>query len=180
MAELATKPPEFPRHQVLVGRGSGERALFRRMEQIAREASQAEDFGWAAAFKAVQACRELLRARGLSGQALKPLTDILMALADVHSGILPELFDPKALLRAGAEGEKKWSRSSAADQIRFYAAACLGALIKNGTPKDQGAAKVAGSAKNWPRMSSGIIEGSTVVNWRDAIMHVDRRAILTP
>jgi hypothetical protein len=169
MTQPDASPPEFPRHQILVGRGAAERVLFGNLEQTARQATQAEDFGRRAVIEALDACVSFLYARGLSGQAMKPLLDMRKALADVTLGILPELFDPKAVERARA-GTRKRSRSSASDEIRVYAAACLGALMEKGIAKSEAKAKVARCAQDWPRFSSGTLNGNTVANWRDRII----------
>jgi len=169
MTQSDARPPEFPRHEILVGRGAAEHVLFRNLEQIARQASQAEDFGRRAVIEALEACVSFLYGRGLSGQAMKPFLDAREALVDVMVGILPELFDPKAVERAQA-GTRKRSRSSASDEMRVYAAACLGALMQKRIAKSEANAKVARSAQNWPRFSIGAINGNTVANWRDKII----------
>ena len=149
---------------------TAERALFKRLEDVELEYHQAEDFGRKAAKDSLIACMEFLRARGLSGQAMKALLDLVAALEDVERGNLPELFSPKAGTIAGASGKRKWSNSSAGQQIKVYAAACMSALMKRGMPKKQAMAKVARSARHWPRHSSGIINANTVANWRDELM----------
>jgi hypothetical protein len=166
MRQSDASPPQFPRHQILLGRSAAERDLFRNLEQTALQASQAEDFGRRAVIEALEACVSFLYARGLSGQAMKPLLDARKALADVNGGILPELFDPKAMERARL-GTRKRPRSSASDEIRVCAAACLGAMMEKGIAKSEAKAKVARFAQNWPRFSSGTINGNTVANWRD-------------
>jgi hypothetical protein len=97
---------------------TAERALFKDLEDIALEYFQAEDLGRKAAKDSLIACMEFLHARGLSGQAMKALLDLVAAFKDVERGNLPELFNPKAGTIAGASGKRKWSNSSAGRQIK--------------------------------------------------------------
>jgi hypothetical protein len=160
----------FPRFPIQMPRGAAERALFESLEATASDYSSAEDFGRQAARESLQACLKYLHDRGLSGQGLKALADLVRGLDDVDRGILPEIFDPLGGKRAGSEGSKKWSRSTAAQENKRYVAACLGALMHKGTPQKEAARRVARSAQNWPRFGAGIIKLSTVINWRDYIL----------
>lgn len=162
--------PRFPRAPIEMPSRTAERLLFESLEATATEHITAEDFGRKAAKEALQATLKFLHDRGLSGQALKILADVFQALEDVDRGILPELFDPNASKRTGAEGKRTWSRATAALQTQIYAAACLGALMLKEMPKNKAAAKVARAAQNWPRFSKGIVKASTVINWRDYLL----------
>lgn len=142
--------------------------LFEEMERAAELLNAKADFGRAGLRCALRACHDYLHVRGLSGQGLKVLVDALAALDTVDKGTLPEIFDPK--MQPGVLPERKWSRSAAAQETRIYVAACLDALMNSGMSQDNAAAKVAASARNWPRISSSIINFSTVVNWRDGLM----------
>lgn len=162
--------PRFPRSAPQVPVEPAEEALFESLEVTAAENISAEDFGRKAAREALQACLKFAHDRGLSGQALKILADLIEALDDVDRGVLPEIFDPQACKRAGATGRKQWSRSTAARQVPLYAAALLGTLLQKGIPRPEAAAKVARAAQKWPRHSAGVIKASTVINWRDEFL----------
>jgi len=138
------------------------------MEHAAELLQSEEDFGRFGTNHALHACYSFLHARGLSGQGLKPLIDLMAALESVASGVLPELFDPK--LKPGRMPERKWSRSAAAREIKIHAAACMNALMQNGVGKDEAAACVARHADNWPQFSQGLIKPSTVANCRDELL----------
>lgn len=142
--------------------------LFEEMERSAELLHTEVDYGRAGLRCALRACHDYLHIRGLSGQGLKALADALAALDTVDKGTLPEIFDPN--MRPGVLPQRKWSRSAAAQETRIYVAACLDALMKSGMSQDDAAAKVAARSQNWPRISSGIINSSTVVNWRDGFM----------
>jgi hypothetical protein len=159
---------KFPRHEPEANLERAEQDLFEDMERAAELLQSQEDFGRSGVSYALNACCACLHARGLSGQALKPLSDLIAALRDVDEGVLPELFDPK--LRPGQSPARKWSRSATSREIKVYAAACMDALMKRGISKDEAAARVARVAVGWPRVSRGDIKASTVVNWRDELL----------
>lgn len=165
--DCATPRPKFPRHIQTVPREAAQRTLFEEMEHATELLHSEEDFGRSGVLYAVRACHEFLHVRGLSGQGLKPLIDLIAAFESVQKGTLPELFDPK--MAAGEEPERKWSRSPAAGEIKIYAAACMEVLMNNGQEKQNAAARVARSANTWPRISRGMIKASTVSNWRDEV-----------
>jgi hypothetical protein len=96
--------PRLPRSPILLPSREAERALFESLEVTATDYMKADDFGRQAAREALRACLKFLHDRGLSGQALKALADVIRALDDVDRGVLPEIFDPQAGERAGAEG----------------------------------------------------------------------------
>ena len=164
----APPPLKFPRHDSKADLALAELTLFEEMEQAAKLLQSQEDFGRSGVRHAIHACHSFLHVRGLSGQALKPLIDLIGALESVVSGVLPELFDPK--LKPEQIPERKWSRSPAASEIKIHAPACREALMKNGVGKDEAAARVARHADNWPRVSQGLIKPSTVANWRDELL----------
>jgi hypothetical protein len=161
-------PSKFPRHEPEANLEQAERLLFEEMEHAAELLQSQEDFGRSGVRHAVHTCHSFLHVRGLSGQALKPLIDLVAALENVDEGVLPELFDPK--LRPGHSPARKWSRSGASRETKLYAAACMDALMKRGTSKDEAAARVARFASGWPRVSRGEIKASTVANWRDELL----------
>ena len=160
--------PKFPRHEPEANLELAEQALFEEMEHAAELLQSQEDFGRSGARHALHACYSFLQVRGLSGQALKPLIDLVRALEDVDHGVLPEVFDPK--LRPGQTAARKWSRSAASREAKLYAAACMDAWMKRGISKDVAAARVARFASGWPRVSQGEIKTSTVANWRDELL----------
>lgn len=160
--------PKFKRHDPCVGRISSEAALFEEMEHAAELLQSEEDFGLSGTHHALHACYSFLHARGLSGQGLKPLIDLMAALEAVTNGVLPELFDPK--LQPGQVPERKWSRSHAARETKLHAAACMDALMELGSSKDEAAALVARHTDGWPRISKGLINPNTVTNWRDELL----------
>src|SRR5829696_2258564 len=98
--------PRFPRSAPQVPIEPAEEALFESLEITATENISAEDFGRKAAGKALQACLKFAYDRGLSGQGLKILADLIQALDDVDRGVLPEIFHPQASKGAGATGRK--------------------------------------------------------------------------
>jgi hypothetical protein len=65
------------------------------MEHAAELLQSEEDFGRSGIRHAIHACHSFLHVRGLSGQALKPLMDLVLAFESRDQGILPGLFDPK-------------------------------------------------------------------------------------
>ena len=67
--------PALPRRSIETPRVQAETALFVALEANARELNDASDFGRAAGIEAIASIWEWLRMRGLSGQALKPLSD---------------------------------------------------------------------------------------------------------
>ena len=142
--------------------------MFEEMEHAAELLQSEEDFGRSGTHHALYACYSFLHARGLSGQGLKPLSDLMAALESVASGVLPELFDPK--LKPGQMPKRKWSRSHAARETKIHAAACMDALMKLGLSKDEAAARVARHTDGWPRISKGLITPNTVTNWRDELL----------
>ena len=151
-------PPKFPRHPIEMGRVQAERQLFEFLEDTASRQANSQDFGRQAVREALDIVLEFLRLRGLSGQAMKPLTDLLHAFDDVRRGVLPEMFDPKSADRYGAEGSRKWSKSSKAEETDLYLAACADALVRlKGLEPEFAFANVARDAQKWPRVSSGII-----------------------
>jgi hypothetical protein len=162
------KSMKFRRHRPEADLGRAEQMLFEEMEHAASLLQSEDDYGRSGVCHAIHACYSFLHVRGLSGQALKPLYDVVTAFENVEEGVLPELFDPK--ITRGELPERKWSRSHAADEIKIHAAACTEALMKAGTGKDEAAARVARHASNWPRVSQGIIKPSTVANWRDEFL----------
>jgi hypothetical protein len=159
---------KFRRHEPKADLALAEQVLFEEMEQSAELLQSEEDFGRSGVCHAIHACHSFLHVRGLSGQALKPLIDLMAAFESVDKGVLPELFDPK--IKGGELPERKWSRSSAADEIKIHAAACMDALMKNDVGKDVAAARVAQCSDRWPRLSGGLIKPSTVANWRDELL----------
>jgi hypothetical protein len=161
-------PSKFPRHDPEANLELAEQALFEEMERAAELLQSEEDFGRSGVRHALHACYSFLHVRGLSGQALKPLIDLIGALDSVDENVLPEIFDPK--LRPRQTPERKWSRSAASRETKLYAAACMDALMKLGASKAQAAARVARLASGWPRVSQGEIKKSTVANWRDELM----------
>jgi hypothetical protein len=98
------------------------------MEHAAELLQSEEDFGRSGVRHALDACYSYLHVRGLSGQGLKPLIDLIAALESLDAGNLPELFDPK--LRPGQIPERKWSRSAASRETKLHAAACMDALMR--------------------------------------------------
>src|SRR5665648_269631 len=87
-------PSKFPRLEPTANLDEAERALLEEMEAAAELLQSKDDFGRAGACHAIHACHSFLHVRGLSGQALKPLIDLVAAFNDVDEGTLPELFDP--------------------------------------------------------------------------------------
>jgi hypothetical protein len=162
------RPSKFPRLQPEADLERAEQALFEHMEHAAELLQSEEDFGRSGVRHALHACYSFLHDRGLSGQGLKPLLDLIAALESVNEGTLPEIFDPK--LGPGEIPERKWSRSAASRETKVYAAACMDALMKNGASKTEAAARVARCAAGWPIMCRGEIKESTVVNWRDGLI----------
>lgn len=163
---------KFPRHTPQIDLEIAEQTLFAEMEHAARLYQSEEDFGRNAARHALQACVCFSLRRGLSGQALKALADLMGAFDKVDEGTLPELFDPK--VKPGQLPDRKWSRSALAQEVKIHAAACMDALMKGGASKEEAAKRVARSARNWPRASAGIIKSSTVTNWRDELLQQTR------
>jgi hypothetical protein len=162
------RPLKFRRHEPEADLQRAEQALFEEMEHAAELLQSEEDFGRSGVRHAVYACYSFLHARGLSGQALKPLSDLIASLKSVDEGVLPEIFDPK--LRPGQIPERKWSRSAASREMKVYAAVCMDALMRNGASKPEAAARVARCAARWPRVSQSEIKASTVANWRDELL----------
>jgi hypothetical protein len=138
------------------------------MEHAAELLQSQEDFGRAGVLHALRACHSFLHVRGLSGQALKPLIDVISALEGLDREVLPELFDPK--IKPGQVPDRKWSRSPAAREIKLVAAACMDAIMKGNVSKNEAAARVADCAIRWPRVSKGTITAHTVTNWRDELL----------
>jgi hypothetical protein len=132
---------KFPRHEPAADLARAEEVVFEEMEHAAELLQSQEDFGRSGVRHALYACYSFLHLRGLSGQGLKPLIDLIAALDSVDRGALPEVFDPK--LRPGQIPERKWSRSAASRETKLHAAACMDALMKGGTSKDEAAARVA-------------------------------------
>ena len=66
-----------------------EEMLFEEMEYAAELLQNREDFGRSGVLHAVHACYSFLHVRGLSGQALKPLYDVVTAFEDVEEGTCP-------------------------------------------------------------------------------------------
>jgi hypothetical protein len=161
-------PSKFPRHEPRADLARAEQVVFEEMEHAAELLQSEEDFGRSGARHALHACYSFLHVRGLSGQGLKPLIDLMAALENAACGVLPELFDPK--LKPGRLPKRKWSRSHAASETKLHAAACMDALMKGGLPKDEAAARVARNADGWPRISKGLINPNTVTNWRDELL----------
>jgi hypothetical protein len=117
-------PPKFPRHEPEENLERAEQVLFEDMERATELLQSQEDFGRSGVRYALHACCACLHVRGLSGQALKPLSDLIAALENVNEGVLPELFDPK--LRPGQSPARKWSRSAGSREVKVYAAALHG------------------------------------------------------
>ena len=161
-------PSKFPREDPEANLERAEQALFEEMERAAELLQSQEDFGRWGVRHALHVCYSFLHVRGLSGQALKPLSDLVAALESVDRGVLPEVFDPE--LRPGRAPKRKWSRSAASRETKLYAAACMDALMKRGSSKDEAAARVVRFAAGWPRVSQGEIKASTVANWRDELL----------
>jgi hypothetical protein len=165
---LQLRPSKFPRHEPKTDLELAERVLFEEMEHAAELLQDQEDFGRSGVFHALHACHSFLHVRGLSGQVLKPLMDVMKALGSIDKEILPELFDPK--IKRGELSERKWSRSPVARETKSLAAACMDALMNRGMGKDEAATRVADYAVRWPRVSKGTITGNTVMNWRDELL----------
>lgn len=168
MTEDRDAPGQFPRHWAEAELEFAATALIQEMERAARLLQTEQDFGRSGVSRAIYACYSFLYVGGLSGQALKPLADLLRALDSVDEGVLPELFDPN--IKNCELPERKWSRSWAATETKIYAAACMDALMKTGSTKDEAAERVTRSTEKWPRVSSGCINPNTVVNWRDELL----------
>ena len=134
-------PSKFPRLDPEADLELAEQALFEEMEHAAELLQSEEDFGRSGVRHALHACYSFLHVRGLSGQGLKPLIDLIAALESVDEGVLPEIFDPK--LRPAKIPERKWSRSAASRETKLHAAACMDALMKHGASKAEAAARVA-------------------------------------
>jgi hypothetical protein len=166
MKGLTNLPQKLPRHSPAVGRIAAEKRLFNELDKIAPNLASTENFGRAVMIESMKSICIFLHDRGLSGQALKPFIDILKALGDVEKGVLPPVFDPKAAMKFEAQ---KWSRSSAAAETKVFAAALMDALIRKKMKKSEAAKLVARFAKNWPRISIGVITHTTVANWRDEL-----------
>ena len=160
----------LPRWPVEVPLNEDEEKLFGHLEHVFEEYWEVTDFSDRATPKVILLVLTYLGRRGLSGQAMKPLIDVFMALQDVENGVLPELFDPKAESNSGPDGLNKWSRSKGAEQVKYYAAACMSALMKTGVGKKEAAKRVERAAQSWARFSSGIIKASTIANWRDEFL----------
>src|SRR6476660_9361907 len=111
-------PSKFPRHEPESDLARAEQVVFEEMGHAAELLQSEEDFGRSGTHHALHACYSFLHARGLSGQGLKPLIDLMQALESVASGVLPELFDAK--LKPGQMPERKWSRSAAAREIKIH------------------------------------------------------------
>jgi hypothetical protein len=165
---LQPRPSKFPRHEPKADVVRAERALFEEMEHAAELTQSREDFGRAGVIHALHSCYSFLYVRGLSGQALKPLVDVMSALESVGKGVLPELFDPK--IRPGQVPDREWSRSPAARETKALAAACMDALMNGNLSKGTAASRVADYAVQWPRVSKGTITAHTVANWRDELL----------
>jgi len=159
---------KFPRRRLGADLGRAEQVLFEEMEHAAELLQSEEDFGRSSVRHAIHACYSFLHVRGLSGQALKPLLDLILAFESRDRGVLSELFDPRA--KRGSVSGRKWSRSLAAAEIKIHAAACMDALMDTGVAKDEAAARVARQTGKWPRFSEGHIKGTTVANWRDELL----------
>jgi hypothetical protein len=167
---------KFRRHEPEVEGELAELALFEEMERAAELLQSQEDFGRSGIGHAVHACYSFLHVRGLSGQALKPLIDLIRALKSVDKRILPELFDPK--VKPAQIPARKWSRSPAALETKVLAAACMDALMNNDVSKSTAARRVADHASQWPRVSEGMIAANTVTNWRDELLQAPKRSDL--
>lgn len=165
---------KFPRHEPKADLELAERVLFEEMEHAAELLHNQEDYGRSGVVHALHTCHSFLHVRGLSGQGLKPLIDVMKALESVDKGILPELFDPK--IKRGRLSERKWSRSPAARETKSLAAACMHALIEQEIPKNEAAARVARYAVRWPRVSIGAITANTVTNWRDEFLQAPSKS----
>jgi hypothetical protein len=145
-----------------------ERTLFEEMETAAGLLDSGQDFGRGGVRHAIYACYSYLHVRGLSGQGLKALQNLLAALDDVEGGTLPELFDPK--LKPGLLPARRWTRSAAGKEVKLFAAGCMDALMRGGDAKEAAAGKVARAVQKWPQVSAGVVKASTVANWRDAFL----------
>ena len=161
---------KLPRRPTGVPLNEFEQQLFEYLEVVFEENIESSDFGRQAADDAVQLIINFLEKRGLSGQAMQPLLKVQAALQDVANGILPELFDPASTTNAGPEGKSKWSRSSGAQLLKIYAAACMSALMKQSLKKMQAAERAARATQSWPTFSAGLIKANTIANWRDELM----------
>jgi hypothetical protein len=173
MTEDRDAPQKSRRHKAEAGLEFAESALFEEMEHAAKLLKSEEDFGRSGVSHAVYACYSFLHVRGLTGYALKPLADLVRAFQSVDEGVLPELFDPN--IKSGELPYRKWSRSWAATETKIYAAACMDALMETGSSKDEAAKRVARATDSWPRISTGHIKKSTVVNWRDELLQQNRQ-----
>ena len=165
---LQPRSSKFPRHEPRAYGEVAEQALFEEMERAAELAQSQEDFGRAGVIQAVHSCYSFLHVRGLSGQALKPLADIMSALKSLERGVLPELFDPR--VKPEQLPDRKWSRSPAARETKLLAAACMDASMKHGMAKNLASKRVADYAVRWPRISKGRITAHTVTHWRDEFL----------
>lgn len=167
-----TYTPRFPRHPQEIPLNAAELELFRNLEFIAQKNRQADDLGRKAATESLQFVLTYLDKRGLSGQAMVGLIRIRDAFTDLEAKTQPELFDVLEPRKNGSKGSRKWTRSLAGQDVKYYSTACLGALMASGMLENEAAAKVARHAQSWPRFSEGIIQASTVANWRDEILQL--------
>lgn len=146
----------------------------RRAEEILHE--QLNQVSWAlfcgdldsqtAALETLRKLGGYLYVRGFSGMGMKPVETLVRALEDVQNGVRPEIFDPNLRDETGSLRRKR-SQSSAKMEVKIYAAALLGALMKTGLGRAEAAAKVARATAKWPKIDEQEITKRTVIGWRD-------------
>jgi hypothetical protein len=148
--------------------------LFEEMEHAAELLQSQDDYGRSGVVHALHACHSFLHVRGLSGQALKPMIDVIRAFESVDKEVLPELFDPK--IKPGQLPNRKWSRSAGARETKVLAAACMDALMDSNLSKNAAAKRVADYAVQWPRVSEGTVTARTITNWRDELLQAPSKS----
>src|SRR5262245_47068338 len=89
-SKRALPASKFPRHKPEANLEQAEQVLFEEMEHAAELLQSEDDFGRSGVCHAIHACHSFLHVRGLSGQALKPLIDLMAAFEGVDKGVLPE------------------------------------------------------------------------------------------
>jgi hypothetical protein len=107
----------------------------------------------------------------MAGHMLQPFTLLNNAFTDLEQEDsegrrhVPELFTPNPLDDQGDPILNR-SHSSQKYRIKVYAAACMGALVKNKIPKEQAASQIASAIESWPRVDGQTITAGTVSSWR--------------
>ena len=90
---------KFPRHEPEADLERAEQVLFEEMEHAAELLQSEEDFGRSGVRHALDACYSFLHVRGLSGQGLKPLIDLIAALESLECRQPARAFRSKAPAR---------------------------------------------------------------------------------